>query len=109
MVDTGSSFSLCSPSFLLAVEDQVSFLPASPSAGGIQMVHSSLVASRLGSINLTIFYNKTILNHNFEVFELFTKSHKNTENIPCLIGMDLLHKLNIGITGLVLTHFEICK
>ena len=50
---------------------------------------------------------KTILNHNFEVFELFTKSHKNTENIPCLIGMDLLHKLNIGITGLVLTHFEI--
>lgn len=104
MLDSGATVSMVSPAFVSAIGKTP--IPISTSeASFIQLGHSQVTKPRLGTVNLDLFYNKKLVNHTFEVFDIFTTL--NNANIPCLVGMDLMSKLNIGITGLVLSHFDI--
>ncbi|CEP08435.1 hypothetical protein, partial, partial [Parasitella parasitica] len=71
-----------------------------PSHGVVQLGHVSSSVSRLGAVNLNIFYNKFAVKHEFEVFDFYSN-----ENIHVLLGLDILSKIGIGITGLVSQHF----
>ncbi|RCH85445.1 hypothetical protein CU097_006984 [Rhizopus azygosporus] len=50
---------------------------------------------------LHVFYNKINIKHTFEIFPFF--SH---ENVPICFGLDILSRLDIGITGLASFHFD---
>lgn len=102
ILDTGSTFSIISPSFASAINATIT-----PTSGNIQLGHSNAIEPRHGSTSLTIFYNNKIHQHTFEIFDIFTTI--NNANIPCLIGMDLMSTLQIGITGLIISHFDIDK
>jgi hypothetical protein len=102
ILDTGSTFSIVSPSFAAAINATIT-----PVTGTIQLGHSNAVETRQGVASLNIFYNNKVHKHNFDIFDIFTS--KNNCNIPCLIGMDLMSKLQIGITGLIGSHFDIDK
>jgi transposase InsO family protein len=103
MIDTGANFSMCTPEFAAAVADTAP--TTSATSGQIQLGHTTAVHNRIGTVNLQLFYNKTLINHTFEVFDIFTSI--NNKNIPCCIGMDLFHHLNLGLTGLIVTHFDL--
>ena len=100
MLDTGSTFSSLTPEFASAIKAKIT-----PASGVVQLGHASAIEDRNGSTSLKIFYNNKIHIHSFEIFETFTTI--NNKNIPCLVGMDLMSTLQIGITGLVLSHFDI--
>ncbi|KAG1166990.1 hypothetical protein G6F71_009632 [Rhizopus microsporus] len=89
MIDTGSSFSCVSPSFCSALG-----LVPTPNPGSIKLGHnSSSTVSRLGIINLTVYYNQIRLSYEFEVFDF-------SSDVPICLGLDILPKLRIGLTGL---------
>lgn len=50
---------------------------------------------------LHVFYNKINIKYTFEILPFF--SH---ENVAICSGLDVLSRLNIGITGLVSSHFD---
>ncbi|EIE88739.1 hypothetical protein RO3G_13450 [Rhizopus delemar RA 99-880] len=65
-----------------------------PNPGSIKLGHnSSSIVSRLGIINLTVYYNQIRLPYEFEVFDF-------SSDVPICLGLDILPKLRIGLTGL---------
>ncbi|KAG1638750.1 hypothetical protein G6F44_008524 [Rhizopus delemar] len=62
--------------------------------GSIKLGHdSSSTISRLGITNLTVHYNQIRLSYEFEVFDF-------SSDVPICLGLDILPKLRIGLTGL---------
>ncbi|KAI8062069.1 hypothetical protein BDF21DRAFT_467193 [Thamnidium elegans] len=102
ILDTGSTFSIITPSFASAINATIT-----PTSGNIQLGHANVVEKRHGFSRLQIFYNNKTHTHTFEIFDIFTSL--NNANIPCLIGMDLMSTLQIGVTGLIISHFDIDK
>ncbi|GAA5806142.1 hypothetical protein HPULCUR_011672, partial [Helicostylum pulchrum] len=102
ILDTGSTFSIISPSFASAINATIT-----PTSGTIQLGHANSVEKRYGFSSLRLFYNNKTHTHTFEIFDIFTSL--NNANIPCLIGMDLMSTLQIGVTGLIISHFDIDK
>lgn len=96
-LDTGSDFSIISPSFQRFLNTDVHVNPG----GSIQLGHKNSCVPRLGTTTLNVFYNKIAITHTFEVFDFFTN-----ENVPICFGLDIMSRLNIGITGLVTAFFE---
>ena len=102
ILDTGATFSIISPAFAAVLGDSIKL---QPSNGTISLGHPDSKYKSLNKTLLSIFYNKKSLKHTFEVFQFYT--NHNNRNIPIIIGLDLNYKLNIGITGLALTHFDL--
>jgi hypothetical protein len=98
LIDSGSSFSMVTPEFFNSL---VPPIPLVKQEGTIQLGHVNNAISRIGSCTLKVFYNKKSFYHTFEVFPFFTH-----EDVPICFGLDILPQLNIGITGLVSSHFE---
>lgn len=98
LLDTGSTFSMVTPDFYNALVPPV---PLVRQPGKIQLGHIDNNVDRIGFCQLKVFYNKKFVTHTFEVFPFFTH-----ENVPICFGLDIMPKLNIGITGLVSSHFE---
>jgi transposase InsO family protein len=98
LVDSGSSFSMITPEFFNSLVPPV---PLVKQEGTIQLGHVENTINRIGSCTLKVFYNKRSFKHTFEVFPFFTH-----EDVPICFGLDILPRLNIGITGLVSSHFE---
>ncbi|GAA5812680.1 hypothetical protein MFLAVUS_006137 [Mucor flavus] len=99
IVDTGATFSMVSPEFASFLGNSVKI---TPTTGSIKLGHSDTTISRTSSTILNILYNKKKLEHKFEVFSFYKSNNNNS--IPALIGLDVISKLNIGITGLALSH-----
>ncbi|KAI8966917.1 hypothetical protein BDB01DRAFT_857440 [Pilobolus umbonatus] len=99
IIDTGASFSIVSPFFVRSLGSSV---VVSPSVGNIQLGHSQVKKPREGHCLLNIFYNKIKLLFKFEIFDFYS----DVDNVPLLLGLDILPKLNIGITGLVSSWFS---
>ncbi|KAI9475475.1 MAG: hypothetical protein EXX96DRAFT_267920 [Benjaminiella poitrasii] len=100
LVHTGATFSIISPSFFRSLESKVPF--TSHVGGTIQLGHSDSTKPRIGLTILNIFYNRSTIKFKFEIFDFFS----DVDNVPILLGLDILPKLNIGITGLVSSWFE---
>jgi hypothetical protein len=96
-LDTGCTFSICSPRFFRSLG--VGF---TPSSGTVQLGHVNSQQPRLGYTSLNVFYNKISIKHTFEIFDFFTED----DCAPILLGLDIMPLLNIGITGLVSSWFE---
>ena len=95
VIDTGASFSIVSPSFVKFLGSSVAVLP---SAGQIQLGHTDTKHQRHGHCFLNISYNnKYNVNVKLEIFDFFS----DVKDVPLLFGLDILPKLNIGMTGLV--------
>lgn len=99
VVDTGASFSIVSPDFVKSLGSSVVVFPSS---GSIQLGHKQSHQQRTGHCFLDIFYNKIKFKFKFEIFDFFS----DVKNVPLLFGLDILPKLNIGITGLVSSWFD---
>ncbi|KAI8637097.1 hypothetical protein BD408DRAFT_67542, partial [Parasitella parasitica] len=65
----------------------------------VQLAHQITTVPRIGTVSLNLEYNKFNKHHLFEVFSFYSE-----ENVHVLLGMDILSKLGIGITGLVSQH-----
>ena len=102
IIDTGATFSMISPSFVSFLGTSVQVLP---SLGTIQLGHVETLREKVGNISINLFYNNTTLLHKFEIFDFFKS--ENCKHVPALIGLDLCHKLGIGMTGLALTHLDL--
>ena len=90
MIDTGATFSCVSPAFCSAL----GLAPSPPKQGTIRLGHNdSKVLSRLGEIKLHVLYNLIHLSYVFEVFDF-------RSDVPICLGLDILPKLRIGLTGL---------
>jgi transposase InsO family protein len=99
VLDTGSSFSIISPRFFKSLGNKVDFTPMD---GTVQLGHSESTQPRIGYTLLDIYYNKISVKFKFEVFDFFSENN----NIPILLGLDIMPKLRIGITGLVSSWFD---
>ena len=86
---------MVSPKFVSSLGLHIEPIPQE-SPNFIQLGHSSSRTSRNGHVFISIYYKKVLVKHKFEVFDIFTTI--NNANIPCLIGLDIMSKLNIGIT-----------
>jgi transposase InsO family protein len=93
-LDTGCTFSICSPRFFRSLG--VGF---TPSSGTVQLGHVNTQQPRIGYTSLNILYNKIQLKHKFELFDFYTED----DSAPILFGLDIMPLLNIAITGLVST------
>ncbi|CAO3622148.1 unnamed protein product [Mucor hiemalis] len=72
----------------------------------IQLGHAASLQPRTGHVLInSLYYNRVIIKKfKFEVFDLFTARHR--AGITCLIGLDLMSYLQIGFTGLIVSHFD---
>ena len=82
MLDSGSTTSMVSPKFVSSLGLHIEPIPQEY-PNFIQLGHSSSRTSRIGLVFISIYYNKVIVKHKFEVFDIFTTI--NNANIPCLI------------------------
>ncbi|KAI8635852.1 hypothetical protein BD408DRAFT_125695 [Parasitella parasitica] len=100
LVDSGATFSCITNEFFTFLGGQ-SISSFKPDSGIVQLGHVSSSVSRVGSVDLNLFYNKYAVKNEFEVFDFYSN-----ENVHVLLlGLDILSKIGIGITGLVSQHF----
>ncbi|KAK4511091.1 18S rRNA pseudouridine methyltransferase [Mucor velutinosus] len=101
LVDTGATFSCVTDKFFqfLGGTSLAGFEANDDDESFVQMAHEVTTVPRIGAVRLHISYNKSNKNHLFEVFPFYSE-----ENVPVLLGMDILSKLGIGLTGLVSQH-----
>ncbi|KAI9485498.1 MAG: hypothetical protein EXX96DRAFT_645442 [Benjaminiella poitrasii] len=98
LLDTGATCSCISPSFFNSFGSSVSY---TKNTGKVQLAHEDVQINRIGHTVLSVFYNKIIVKHTFEIFPFHS-----TENVPICLGLDIMPKLNIGITGIITSHFD---
>jgi hypothetical protein len=100
IVDTGSTFSCITNEFFesLGGRSHAGFR-ANLDNSVVQMAHEVSTVPRVGSVELSLEYNRLNKIHMFEVFTFYSE-----ENVHVLLGMDILSKLGIGISGLVSRH-----
>ncbi|KAI9476436.1 MAG: hypothetical protein EXX96DRAFT_457451, partial [Benjaminiella poitrasii] len=96
VLDTGCTFSICSPAFARSLGAKIT-----PVDGIIQLGHTNSTQSRIGYTHLNIFYNKIQISFTFEILDFLSSN-----NAPILLGLDIMPSLNIGITGLISSWFE---
>ncbi|CEP08563.1 hypothetical protein, partial, partial [Parasitella parasitica] len=101
LVDTGATFSCITDEFFqfLGGTSLVGYKPSVDDDVTIQLAHQVATVPRTGMVDLQLEYNKINKNHLFEVFSFYSE-----ENVHVLLGMDILSKLGIGISGLVSRH-----
>ncbi|CAO3643495.1 unnamed protein product [Mucor fragilis] len=95
IVDTGSTFSCITNEFFesLGGRSHAGFR-ANLDNSVVQMAHEVSLVPRVGSLELNLEYNRLNKNHMFEVFTFYSE-----ENVHVLLGMNILSKLGIGISG----------
>ncbi|CEG77015.1 hypothetical protein RMATCC62417_11832 [Rhizopus microsporus] len=90
MIDTGTVFFCVSSSLCSAL----GLVPLPPKQGTVRLGHNeSTVLSWLGEIRLIVFHNLLHLSYVFETFDF-------TSDTPICLGVDILPKLQIDLTGL---------
>lgn len=99
ILDTGCTFSIISPRFFKSLGNTVGFTPKD---GTVQLGHTESTQPRIGYSILNIYYNKISVKFKFEIFDFFSDNN----DTPILLGLDIMSKLNIGITGLVSSWFD---
>jgi transposase InsO family protein len=100
LVDTGATFSCITNEFFdyLGGTKHPRFNVAEVGSC-VQLAHEVSSVPRVGSVELNVEYSKINKVHLFEVFSFYSE-----ENVHVLLGMDILSKLGIGISGLVSQH-----
>ncbi|KAL9536773.1 hypothetical protein PS6_011817, partial [Mucor atramentarius] len=100
IVDTGATFSCITNEFFdyLGGRSHPGFC-ANDGNGVVQLAHEVSTVPRVGSVELNLEYNRINKSHMFEVFSFYSE-----ENVHVLLGMDILSKIGIGISGLVSRH-----
>jgi hypothetical protein len=98
LVDSGGIFSCVTKEFFTYLGGP-SLATYKSASGVVQLGHIDSSISRFGSVDLKLFYNKYAITHNFEVFDFYS-----SEKVHILLGMDILFKIGIGLTGLVSQH-----
>jgi hypothetical protein len=99
LVDSGATFSCVTKEFFEFLGGEL-IHTYKPASGVVQLGHVESSVARSGSVDIKLFYNKYAVTHNFEIFDFYS-----SENVHVLLGMDILSKIGIGITGLVSQHF----
>jgi len=100
LVDTGATFSCVTDEFFQFLGGtSLAGFEANHDDSVVQLAHEVTTVPRLGAVRLDISYNKSNKNHLFEVFSFYSEEH-----VHVLLGMDILSKLGIGLTGLVSQH-----
>ncbi|KAG2189525.1 hypothetical protein INT46_009424, partial [Mucor plumbeus] len=100
LVDTGATFSCITNEFFQFLGgSSLGTFKASDDDSVVQLAHEVTTVPREGTVDLNVSYNKYNKSHIFEVFSFYSE-----ENVHVLLGMDILSKLGIGITGLVSRH-----
>ncbi|KAL9536458.1 hypothetical protein MBANPS3_012638, partial [Mucor bainieri] len=101
LVDTGATFSCITDEFFHSLGGaSLPTYTAATDASMVQLAHDQSTVPRTGTVALDISYNK--VNNKSHLFEVF--SFHSEENVHVLLGMDILSKLGIGLTGLVSRH-----
>ena len=100
IVDTGATFSCITNEFFdsLGGRSHPGY-QASMDDSVVQLAHEVSTVPRIGAVKLNLEYNRLNKSHMFEVFSFYSE-----ENVHVLLGMDILSKLGIGISGLVSRH-----
>ncbi|KAK4518183.1 uncharacterized protein ATC70_001534 [Mucor velutinosus] len=100
IVDTGATFSCITDEFFDHLGGRThSGFEAAAADSIVQLAHEATTVPRVGSVVLNVTYNKVVSSHSFEVFTFYSE-----ENVHVLLGMDVLSKIGIGISGLVSQH-----
>jgi hypothetical protein len=100
LVDTGATFSCITDEFFQFLGGtSLATYQANDDNSVVQLAHEVSTVPRIGAVDLSISYNKFNKNHLFEIFSFYSE-----ENVHVLLGMDILSKLGIGLTGLVSQH-----
>jgi hypothetical protein len=100
LVDTGATFSCITNEFFdyLGGTKHPRFNVAEVGSC-VQLAHEVSSVPRVGSVELNVEYSEVNTSHLLEVFSFYSE-----ENVHVLLGMDVLSKLDIGISGLVSQH-----
>ncbi|KAK4514847.1 uncharacterized protein ATC70_002452 [Mucor velutinosus] len=100
IVDTGATFSCITDEFFDHLGGRThSGFEAAAADSVVQLAHEATTVPRVGSVVLNVTYNKVVSSHSFEVFIFYSE-----ENVHVLLGVDVLSKIGIGISGLVSQH-----
>lgn len=100
LVDTDATFScITNEIFTYLGGTNLSGFEVAEDRSVVQLAHEVSTVPRLGSVALSLEYNRINTSHLFEVFSSYSN-----ENVHVLLGMDILSKLGIDISGLVTRH-----